>query len=582
MLYLLYLRNGFIKKFPLDKKRILVGRSKKCDFFLDESFVSKEHAEITVHAHWLDIKDMGSTNGTFTEAGEIKEARVDMNQWFRIGYLKFFLKEGNAEEFVLSGKIQPLFSRISSAMADKEKTTEALNILYTETLVEMLQIGFSLQSYGNLFQHAGELLKETLQKGCLLLVSIREKMFRIESQWNYLKKYTADFNRIIKTKGIFQEVFKNKRSDGSYYFCSFPVHLMHQTQVLVYIKETSVSTDVMDFLESLALEISVIHSLIEHDLSPQPGKKVEKAPEIITKNTKMLNLLSQSKKIAASNLFVLIEGETGSGKELIARFIHYHSKRNAGNFIALNCAAIPENLMEVELFGHEKGAFTDAVAQRRGKLELASRGTLVLDEIGDMPLNLQAKLLRTIQEGQFYRVGGNQPIKVDLRIICLTNKNVKELMRKKIFREDLYYRIAHVTLNVPPLRERKEDIVPLVNHFMEVFSNDTGVIVKGFSHRAIKVMETYNWPGNIREFQNEMLKILNLAETNDIIDIDMLKSEIVTFYETNIPENWTPEMEKSQLMMLLEKYKWNKSLVAKDLNISRTTLYEKLKKHGID
>ncbi|MGD2088582.1 MAG: sigma 54-interacting transcriptional regulator [Candidatus Aminicenantes bacterium] len=565
----------------MDKKRILVGRSKKCDFFLDESFVSKEHAEITVYSHWLDLKDLGSTNGTFTEAGEIQEARIDMNQWFRIGYLKFFLKEGNAEEFVLSGKIQPLFSRISNAMADKEKTTEALNILYTETLVEMLQIGFSLQSYGNLFQHAGELLKDTLQKGCLLLASKREKMFRIESQWNYLKKYTADFNRIIKTKGLFQEVFKNRRDNSSYYFCSFPVHLRHQTQVLVYITETQVSTDVMDFLEALALEISVIHSLIENDQSPQPGRKVEKTPEIITKNPGMLNLLSQSKKIAASNLFVLIEGETGSGKELIARFIHYHSKRSTGNFIALNCAAIPENLMEVELFGHEKGAFTDAVAQRKGKLELASGGTLVLDEIGDMPLNLQAKLLRTIQEGQFYRVGGNQPIKVDLRIICLTNKNVKELMQKKIFREDLYYRIAHVSLHVPPLKERKEDIVPLVNHFMEVFSNETGVIIKGFSSRAIKVMETYNWPGNIREFQNEMLKILNLAETNDIIDIDMLKSEIVNFYEANNPENWTPEMEKNQLMMLLEKFKWNKSLVAKELNISRTTLYEKLKKHGI-
>ncbi|MFC2140993.1 sigma 54-interacting transcriptional regulator [Acidobacteriota bacterium] len=566
----------------MDKKRILLGRSKKCDFFLDESFVSKEHAEITVHSHWLDIKDMGSTNGTFTEKGEVQEARIDMNQWFRIGYLKFFLKEGNAEEFVLSGKIQPLFNRISNAMADKEKTTEALNILYTETLVEMLQIGFSLQSYGNLFQHAGELLKDTLKKGGLLLVSKREKVFRIESQWNYLKKYTADFNRIIKTKGLFQEVFKNKRSDSSYYFCSFPVHLAHQTQALVYVTETPISTDVMDFLEALALEISVIHSLIEHDQSSQPGKKVEKAPKIITVNAKMLNLLSQCKKIANSNLFVLIEGETGSGKELIARFIHCYSKRSTGNFIALNCAAIPENLMEVELFGHEKGAFTDAVAQRKGKLELASGGTLVLDEIGDMPLNLQAKLLRTIQEGQFYRVGGNQPIKVGLRIICLTNKNVKELMQTKIFREDLYYRIAHVSLNVPPLRERKEDIVPLVNHFLEVFSNETGVIVKGFSHRAIKIMETYNWPGNIREFQNEMLKILNLAETNDIIDIDMLKSEIVTFYETNNPENWTPEMEKSQLMMLLGKHKWNKSLVAKDLKISRTTLYEKLKKHGID
>jgi transcriptional regulator with PAS, ATPase and Fis domain len=550
--------------------------------FLDESFVSKEHAEITVYSQGIDIRDLNSTNGTFTESGEIQEARIELNQWFRIGYLKLFLKEGNADEFVLSGKIQPLFSRISNAMADKEKTTEALNILYTETLVEMLQIGFSLQSYGNLFQHAEDLLTDTLQDGCLLLVSKKEKMLRIESQWNYLKKYQADFNRIIKIKGLFQEVFKNSRSNSSNYFCSFLVHLADQTMILIYITEKSVSTVVMDFIDALAMEISVIHSLIEQNQPPHPGKKLEKAPEIITVNAKMLNLLSQCKKISASNLFVLILGDTGSGKELIARFIHYHSKRSQKSFIALNCAAIPENLMEVELFGHEKGAFTDAVSQRIGKLELASEGTLVLDEIGDMPLNLQAKLLRTIQEGQFYRVGGNHPIKVDLRIICLTNKNVKELMQKKLFREDLYYRIAHVSLHIPPLRERKEDIVPLINHFMDIFSNETGVVIKGFSDRAIKAMETYNWPGNVREFQNEMLKILNLAETNDIIDIDMLKSEIVLYYEANTPEMWTPEMEKNRMLMLLEKYKWNKSLVAKDLGISRTTLYEKLKKHGIN
>jgi len=582
MLYLLYLRNGFIKKFPLDKKRILVGRSQKCDFFLDEAFVSKEHAEITVHSQWIHIKDLGSTNGTFIDSGEVQEANVKLNQWFRIGYLKFFLKEGNFEEFVLSNKMQPLFNRISNAIAGKEeKTTAALNILYTEPLVEMLQIGFSLQTYGNLFQHAEELLKGTLGRGCLLLVSLNDKVFKIESQWNYLKKYVLEFNKVIKVKELFQREFKNTRLN-SFYFCSFPVQLPQQTMVLVYLVEMSISTEVMNFLEALAMEISVIHSLIEHNKPSLHGKKSERPPQIITVNPKMLNLLSQCKKIAGSDLFVLIEGETGSGKELIARFIHHHSKRSQGNFVALNCAAIPENLMEVELFGHEKGAFTDAVAQRKGKLELASGGTLVLDEIGDMPLNLQAKLLRTIQEGQFYRVGGNQPIKVDLRIICLTNKNVKELMRKKLFREDLYYRIAHVSLYVPPLRERKEDIVPLINHFMEIFSNETGVMIKGFSDRAIKAMDIYDWPGNIREFENEMLKILNLAETNDIIDVDMLKSEIFLYYEANSPENWTPEMEKSRFLSLLEKYKWNKSLVAKELKISRTTLYEKLKKYNIE
>jgi two-component system, NtrC family, response regulator len=584
MLYLLYLRNGFIKKFPLDKKKILLGRSKKSDFYIDEAFVSKEHAEITVYPNSVDIKDLGSTNGIFSEIGEIQETRVNLNQWFRIGYIKFFLKEGNASEFVLSAKIQPLFKQISNVIASKaEKTTDALNILYTEPLVELLQIGFSVQNYGNLFKDASGILKSSLKSGCLLLVSQKELMVKIESQWNYHKRYIPDFNRIVKMREIYKQAFRNFKSPDSNYICSFPVQIKNlaHTMILIYLSDAQVSKEITDFLEALAIEISVIHSLWEQNQPLKPFSKREKVPQIITTNVKMLNLLSQCKKIARSDLFVLVEGETGTGKELLARFIHFNSKRNQGNFIALNCAAIPENLMENELFGHEKGAFTDASSQRKGKLELASGGTLILDEIGDMPLNLQAKLLRTIQEGQFYRVGGNLPIKVDLRIICLTNKNVKELMQQKLFREDLYYRIAHVTLKIPPLRERKEDIVPLVNHFMEISSNETGNIIKGFSDKAIEAMELYEWPGNVREFENEMAKILSLSETNDIIDMDMLKEEIVQFYDANNPANWTPEIEKNNIMMLLEKHKWNKSLVAKDLNISRTSLYEKLKKHNL-
>jgi transcriptional regulator with PAS, ATPase and Fis domain len=587
MLYLLYLRNGFIKKFPLDKKNILLGRSKKCDFFIDEAFVSKEHAQLAVHSNHIDLKDLESTNGIFDESGEIAEKKIYLNQWFRIGYLKFFLKEGNASEFVLSDKIQPLFNRISNVMAsDAEKTTAALNILYTEPLVEMLQIGFSLQNYGNLFRHAEKLLKDTLETGCLLLVSKKMRLIKIESQWNYKKKHIPAFNRAMKTKELYTQAGKNilaKDNQHTHYICSFPVELSMQQQhmLLIYITENPVAEEVQEFLEGLALEVSVLHSLLEESQPVHHGKSLEQPPQIITTNPKMLNLLSQCKKIANSNLFVLIEGDTGTGKELFGRFIHFNSRRSQGNFIALNCAAIPENLMEVELFGNEKGAYTDAGTMRQGKLELASNGTLILDEIGDMPLNLQAKLLRTIQEGLFYRVGGNTPIKVDLRIICLTNKNVKELMQKQLFREDLYYRIAHVSLKIPPLRERKEDIVPLINHFMESFSNDTGIIIKGFSDRAISAMETYDWPGNIREFENEMQKILSLSETNDIIDLDMLKEEIVEYFESNSPSNWSPEMEKNKLLELLDKHKWNKSMVAQELNLSRTTLYEKLKKYGI-
>ncbi len=581
MLYLLYLRNGFIKKFPLNKERIVMGRAKTSDFCIEEFFVSKEHATITPQANYIDIQDMGSTNGVFTAEGQVKKARIQLNQWFRVGHLRFVLKEGNAEEFVLSDKVRPLFSRIAGPIANIEETHEALNILYTESLVEMLQIGFTLKHQGNLFKDAEGILKSTLKKGSLLLVSKTKDGTVIESQWNYSDQYQPYFAHVVSLKDTYRKAQENEPIENAVHFCSFPVHLKKQTMALIYFVSQKAPEVVVDFLESLSMEIAVIHSLMEQNApTPSSGNKAS-APKIVTVNPDMINLLSRCRKIAQSNLSVLIEGDTGTGKELFGQFLHFHSKRSQGSFIGLNCAAIPENLMEVELFGHEKGAFTDASSQRKGKLEMASGGTLVLDEIGDMPLNLQAKLLRTIQEEQFYRVGGNIPIKVDLRIICLTNKNIKDLMQRKLFREDLYYRIAHVTLRIPPLRNRKEDIVPLINHFMEYAAGETGIYIKGFSDRAIQAMETYDWPGNIREFENEMLKVINLSENGDIVDLESLKEEISEFYESHTPATQSQELEKKRLLMLLERYKWNKTQVAKELNVSRMTLYEKLKKYGI-
>jgi hypothetical protein len=304
MLYLLYLRNGFIKKFPLDRKKILLGRSKKCDFFIDETFVSKEHARLTTYPDYIEIEDLGSTNGVFTERGGIRTERIHLNQWFRIGYLKFFLKEGNAEAFVLSDKVQPLFNRMSNVIASPEKTTEALNILYTEPLVEMLQIGFSIEKYGNLFKDADKILKPTLKKGCLLLTSKKERVFKIESHWNYKKKYADDFNLIAKSRDFLQKTVKNLKTDASHYYASFPVQVKpgDPPMVLLYLCPTSISNEICDFLGLLALEISVIHTLLEQDQPAREEPRDEtKAPEIITVNPKMLNCCPSAGKLPPAN-----------------------------------------------------------------------------------------------------------------------------------------------------------------------------------------------------------------------------------------------------------------------------------------
>lgn len=592
MLYLLYLRSGFIKKFPLDMKTIHLGRAQDNNFCLNESFVSKKHAKIHVFKEHIVVEDLNSTNGIYMGPTKIDRAPVKLNQCFRIGYINFFLKKGNPKEFVISEKVQPVLSKISNVLsAGADETQEAVRLLYSQPLIEMLQIGFSLHDSIDLFKYARELLDDTLRDGCLLLISKEKKSIKIESKWNYSEKYLPLINRVLLTGDLFQKASTNCRPIDSFHFCSFPVNKTPQQLVLLYLAHTDVPIHeiTLAFLEDLAVEISLIAALIEQNRAVEAEEGKEHILEIITINRDMLNLLSKGKKIAASHLFVLIEGETGTGKELLAKFIHSKSKRSTGNFVALNCAAIPENLMEDELFGHEKGAFTDAKTRRAGKLELSSGGTLVLDEIGDMPLSLQKKLLRVIQEGQFFRLGGNQPIKVDLRIISLTHKNIKEQLLKNQFREDLYYRIAHVSLKVPPLRNRKEDIASLVNYFSEVFSKETQIYIKGFSEEAIKAMEKYDWPGNIRELENEVKKVIAISESGDVIDLDQLKDEITSPYEDNIPHEpfagvivGDDEDEKERLLALLAKHKWNKTQVSNELNISRPTLYEKLKKYNIE
>jgi two-component system NtrC family response regulator len=423
----------------------------------------------------------------------------------------------------------------------------------------------------------------TLEKGSLILISKENNNSIIESSWNYTKRQYPKIFEILQFEDIFEKPHVNEKITGSFMYCSFPFILSSRYMLLIYMLKDNkpIKQGKIDFLKDLSVEIAIIDSLIEQN-KLVPGKVEHTTPEIITNNQIFLNLLTKSKKIAVSDLFVIIEGETGTGKELIARFIHSKSKRASKNFVALNCAAIPENLIEDELFGHEKGAFTDAKDQRKGKLEVSSGGTLVLDEIGDMPIVLQKKLLRAIQEGMFYRVGGNKPIKVDLRIICLTHKNILELIGKEEFREDLYYRLNHVTLTILPLRERKEDIIPLINHYVNVFSRENKISIKGFTKEALKALEMYDWPGNVRELENEIKKIIALSEEDDIVDLSALKNEIIEFYSIkSIPSESSGPGEKDHILMVLDKNKWNKTLAAKEMGISRTALYDKIRKYKI-
>jgi two-component system nitrogen regulation response regulator NtrX len=314
--------------------------------------------------------------------------------------------------------------------------------------------------------------------------------------------------------------------------------------------------------------------------------EMEQQHRIIAVSEAMRKVLKAVERVAPTNAYVLIRGESGTGKELIARAIHNFSPRRRYPFIEVNCAAIPKDLIEAELFGHEKGAFTGAVARKEGKFELADKGTLFLDEIGDMSLQTQAKVLRAIETQRFQRVGGTKFIKVDVRIITATNKNLKEEIAAGNFREDLYYRLNVVPIYIPPLRERSEDIPPLVEHFLKLFCKENKKPFKRISDEAMEVLRRYRWPGNVRELRNLIERLVILSDS-DIIGVDDLPDELFESEEIHASlEGKTLReakmiFERDFILRKLESHGWNITETAKELGIERTNLHRKIKQYGL-
>ncbi|MCA9616431.1 MAG: sigma 54-interacting transcriptional regulator [Sandaracinus sp.] len=311
---------------------------------------------------------------------------------------------------------------------------------------------------------------------------------------------------------------------------------------------------------------------------------------IIGESRAMKSLFDQLKKVVDTRVTVLIEGETGTGKELVSSAVHYWSNRREKLFVAQNCAALPENLLESELFGHKKGSFTGATDDKKGLFELAHEGTLFLDEVGEMPLTLQAKLLRVLQEGEVRPVGANHPRKVDVRIVAATNRDLETEVREGRFREDLYYRLKVFPLRLPSLRERREDIPLLAGHFLKRYAEEFGRTVRGFSQQAMEQMQGYPWPGNVRELENEVQRLVIQVDDDGFIQPTHLsprirQSEEATAGRFKTIKGTLKEMvehvEKQILREALEEHDNNKSATAKTLGITREGLHKKLKGYGM-
>jgi two-component system NtrC family response regulator len=350
-------------------------------------------------------------------------------------------------------------------------------------------------------------------------------------------------------------------AQGAYDFCQKPV-----------------DTEVLRLIVSRAFHI---HALEEHNRQLRELQLTSPFEGFVATDESMLKVCRLIEKVAPADVSVLILGESGTGKELLARAVHTQSDRKGARFVAINCAAIPEQLLESELFGHERGAFTGAVKQTLGKVEMADGGTLFLDEIGDMPLSLQAKLLRFLQNRVIERVGGRTEIPVNVRVVCATNKDLQVMISEQTFRQDLYFRIGEVTVNVPPLRDRRGGATVLAHALLRKYAGAHGRPKRGFSDDAITALESYAWPGNVRELENKVKTAVIIADGAILTAEDLgLKPGAANEVFYNLKEVRT-RAERQAILQALSITDGNMSRTAELLGVSRPTLYDLMEKFGM-
>jgi DNA-binding NtrC family response regulator len=366
------------------------------------------------------------------------------------------------------------------------------------------------------------------------------------------------------------------------------VPLLHQGQVFgaIYVGNNSV-TSLFDqhSLELLTLFAAQAALLVQNALHVDAltveaaGLKSEleksRYGELIGACDGMREVFKKIEKVARADISVLVTGETGTGKELIAREIHKRSGRARGPFVVINCGAIPENLLESELFGHVKGAFTGAVATRAGRFQAADKGTLFLDEIGEMPLHLQVKLLRALQERQVTKVGDNRPEAVDIRVVAATHRNLEQMVKEATFREDLYYRLNVVQLHLPPLRERGEDVVVIANFLLQKFADEYGKKIKGFAPKALVAIRKYAWPGNVRQLENRLKRAIVLCDAKELSpqDLDITSEDL----EDILPlEEAVVRFRRRYIDEALERNGGNRTKTARELGVDPRTIFRHL------
>ncbi|MGC2660004.1 MAG: sigma 54-interacting transcriptional regulator [Bryobacteraceae bacterium] len=522
--------------YHLSEAEVLLGRGSASTLRVPHSSVSREHCLIRVHEHRIEIQDKGSRNGTFVNGLPVRERALLDGDELMFGDVVFQFRsvEPGAVIPANPGMVEPSFSQTLNS-PHVPLAREAATLVRIGEIARMVQDLYldrvsdsQSDSARRLFEAMFEMIPS--RRGALLL------FVKGSDEQRLLAEFAADAPKsaVKVPRTVKHRLFESRAAaagiEERIAWLASPLLFSGRIAGALYLDSGASRRDYGDrdlqmisaVCEVLALAIENARDLqmlqFENGLL-RAGITPDSA--LIGDSASMSALQGAILKVARASATVLICGESGTGKELVARAIHRNSPRSARPFVALNCAAITETLVESEFFGYEKGAFTGAVAQRKGRLETADGGTVFLDEIGELSLPLQAKLLRVLQEHEFERVGGSRTVKVDIRVVAATNRDLEKAIQVGTFREDLFYRLNVVRLHVPPLRDRRDDILLLATHFVRKCSEQIGRRVSGFSREARALLVAYDWPGNVRELQNVIERAVVLGSSETIIPEDL-------------------------------------------------------------
>ncbi len=623
--------DGYGDVLPLQQGQIYtIGRANTNRIVLKDELCSRDHAEVYFAEDRWRLRDLKSLNGTRINGDPLdSEWELSPGDEFQVGKSRFIFVEQIEElpqiplpslKDTISIKKRLTASRFltpNPEEIDAEMTAVPGRPGLGRDLMQLYRLSLDMGT-ATTFNDLADVVLDGLiaavkaEVGAILLVKEGRELevasVRPDGPAKRLYSPVSEFvtNEVMSSREaiLAEDVARNRylsqresitRLGATSLICA-PVIYQEKILALVHLYCTdphkSFSSEDLEFTIAVAKHLGLVMGQMQRQDSLQLENRALREQlhvesELVGDSTAIKTIHEQIGRVAPTTATVLVRGESGVGKELVARAIHYSSPRSDGPFICLNCAAITETLLESELFGHERGAFTGATEKKIGKFEASDHGTIFLDEIGEMAFNTQAKLLRVLEGHQFERVGGHAAIRVDVRVVAATNQPLEQLIKESKFRRDLFYRLQVVDIRVPPLRERRTDVPILAEHFLKRFGRETGRKIRGFTPAALRKMTEYDWPGNVRELKNVIERAVALARSPqlDVTDILLSSLEIPDASVDLKSDAFAPisleELEKRHILQTLHHTDWNKSQAATILKIERSTLDRKIKSYGL-